>query len=178
MQSQLYWHISTPSKGDYRSKVIFYGQLCFRKAFPWSEHQARLSSSHAAMSHCTKALRTLMRNTNEKHIVFPGAARQSIFHQTSIVLLHTDQELHPKCLLLSAKSWESTSETRDSSSCSALEPLKEQASFHCIKLSWSKNNKKKNPTEATKITPSSRQAGRELITTFTPQLLSHLPQQK
>lgn len=96
------------------------------------------------------------------------------------MLLQTDQRVPPKMpFTVRIKSSESTSETRDSSSCSALQRLRESKqaftglSFYKVKIII-----RKNAREATKVSPSWRQAGRELITTFSPQLLSHLPQQK
>lgn len=117
-------HLTSWSEGGIpRSTVIFYyGQLGLWKASPWSAEQ--LTRCHVSVH---QALRTVMRNTHEKEA--PSASRSSSTAHVPPNLNWASPNASgaaPKTLFAaSIKSWESTSGTRDSSSCSALEALRE-----------------------------------------------------
>lgn len=101
------------------------------KHFPLLSMQAEAEN----LTFCHVSLHQGPQNTNEKHTVFPGAARQSIFYQISIVLLHTDQKFHPKCLSLSGSNPERALQKQGFFFLLCLGTTqRKQASFYSIKL--------------------------------------------
>lgn len=102
------------------------------------------------MSHCTKALRTLMRNTLcfQEQQDSPYSIKSQLCFPTRIKS-STQNAFHCQDQTLRERF-----RNRDSSFCSALERLREsKQAFTLLSIYKVKIIRRKNPTEATKVTP-------------------------